>query len=49
MAEVTKGPMKADVLPVMENSAKNRYSYPTGTTSEIIVCEYEYQGQTSNP
>jgi hypothetical protein len=42
MAEDTKGPMKEDVLPMMENNAKNRNSLPLGTTSEIIVWEYEY-------
>jgi hypothetical protein len=34
--------MKEDVLPIMENKAKNRNSLPLGTTSEIIVWEYEY-------
>jgi hypothetical protein len=35
--------MKEDVFPMMENSAKNKNSLPFGTTSEIMVCEYEYQ------
>lgn len=39
MALVTKGPMNADVLPVMLKRAKNRNSRPSGITSEIIVCE----------
>lgn len=42
IAEDTNGPMKEDVLPIMENKAKNRNSLPLGTTSEIIVWEYEY-------
>ncbi len=45
----TKGPMKDDVLPTMEKSEKNKNSLPRGVTSEIIICEYEYQGQTKRP
>lgn len=37
MALETKGPIKEDVLPMMENREKNRNSLPRGVTSEIII------------
>lgn len=49
MADETNGPMKDDVLPMIENSAKKRNSLPLGTTSEIMACDIAYQGQTNTP
>ncbi len=49
MADDTIGPMNDEVLPMMENSEKKRNSFPRGVTSEIMICEYEYQGQTNKP
>ncbi len=46
ISHLPNGPMKDDVLPMTEKTAKNKNSFPLGTTSEIIVCEYAYQGQT---
>jgi hypothetical protein len=37
IADETKGPIKDDVFPMMENRAKNKNSLPFGTTSDIIV------------
>ena len=33
----TSGPMKDEVLPMMENKEKNRNSLPRGVTSEIMI------------
>lgn len=35
----TRGPMKDDVLPMMEKREKNRNSLPRGVTSEIMIWE----------
>ena len=39
MALETSGPMKEDVLPMMENKEKKRNSLPRGVTSEIMIWE----------
>ena len=49
MADETRGPMKEEVLPMMEKSEKNKNSLPRGVTSLIMIWEYEYQGQTKRP
>jgi len=44
MALETRGPMKDEVLPIMEKREKNRNSLPRGVTSDICRCLSEYQG-----
>ena len=46
MALETRGPMKDEVFPMILNREKKRNSLPRGVTSEIMICEYEYHGQT---
>ena len=37
IAEEMNGPTNEDVFPIMENSEKNKNSFPLGHTSEIIL------------
>ena len=60
IAAEMNGPIKEDVLPMIENNEKNKNSLPRGQTSEIIlslaknlgliyVWLYAYHGQTRRP
>lgn len=47
MAEETKGPMKEEALPMIENNEKKRVSFPRGQTSDIIQPLSDFSGEVT--